>query len=178
MPKRSPAVQNVADIQEIFLKSFAIYGTALGSLREGNVIAHDPDTDCGIFDEDFTWEQVTEATRRGFSIVAVFGSRYHGMEIAFLRDGVKTDLMLMYRSKTHPGKVNNSLWENGGRNGRADEIPHEYDESMFQVVDGKLGDKTIRTLGESYVRHVYGENWRTPVKKWDWRTMHLCKKTG
>lgn len=178
MTERTLAAHNVADLQEIFPQCFAIYGTALGSLREQDVIEHDPDTDCGILSEHFTWDQVSQAVRKGFEIVAVFGMRHYGMEIAFRRNGIKCDLMLFYQDKDRQGKLFNCLWKNGGRNGMADEIVHEYDAEMLTVIQGKLGEETIRTLGESYVRHVYGENWKIPVRKWDWQTDHLCKKTG
>lgn len=178
LPMRANATRNVAELQTIFPASFAVYGTALGSLREQNIIEHDLDTDIGIRSEDFTWEAVNEAVRCGFEISFVFGMRHYGMEITFVRDGEKTDLMLFYSDPERPGKVFNCLWENEGKDGMANRIIHEYDEAMFKIQEGKLGDITIRTLGEDYVRHVYGENWRTPVKTWNWRTDHLCRKIG
>jgi hypothetical protein len=178
MIERARAVKNVVELQSIFPTSFAVYGTALGSLREKNVIEHDPDADIGVFSDDFSWAGVNEAIRRGFVIEAVFGSRYYGMEITFIRNGVKTDLMLFYTDPENPGKRFNCLWENGGKDGIKNAIVHEYDEALFAPVHGTLGDATIRTLGEAYVEKVYGENWRTPIKEWDWRTDHLCKKTG
>jgi len=178
MIERARAVKNVVELQSIFPTSFAIYGTALGSLREQNVIEHDPDTDIGIFSEDFNWDGINEAVRRGFTILAVFGMRYYGMEVALMKNGVKTDLMLFYADPEKPGIRFNCLWENGGRDGIRNAITHEYFEEILDTVQGTLGDATIRTLGQAYVERVYGENWRTPVKKWDWRTDHLCKKTG
>ena len=176
MIERARAVKNVVELQKIFKDSFAIYGTALGSLREKNVIEHDPDTDMGILEENFKWACVVEAARAGFTILAVFGSRYYGMEIAFARDGVKTDLMLFYADKEDPTKRFNCLWENGGRNGMEDVIVHEYDARLLEPITGTLGDAEIRTLGQAYVERVYGEEWQTPKPKWDWRTDHKCRK--
>lgn len=178
MARATVATTNVAELQEIFPQSFAVYGTALGSLREQNVIEHDSDTDIGILEENFKWEGVTEAIRRGFGIIAVFGMRHYGMEIAFRRDGIKTDLMLFYRSPDNPVKRFNCLWDNGGRNGISDAIVHEYDEQLLEPIEGQLGVERIKTLSEKYVEAVYGKDWQVPVKKWDWRTDHLCKKTG
>lgn len=172
---RERAANNVFELQTIFGKSFATYGTALGSLRENNIIEHDPDTDIGIFSDDFDWDMVSEAVRWGFNIVAVFGARHHGLEIAFKKGGIKTDLMVFYNKD---GKVINSLWLNGCCDINKDEIIHEYEKEMFEIQLGQLGDKTIRTLGENYINHVYGDNWKVPVKKWDWRNDHKCKKTG
>lgn len=178
MIESTRAVKNVVELQSIFPTSFAVYGTALGSLREQNVIEHDPDTDIGILSEDFTWDCVAEAVRRGYRILSVFGMRYYGMEIAFSKNGVKTDLMFFYQDPENPAKRFNCLWENGGRDGIKNAIVHDYDQAILAPVQGTLGDATIRTLGEAYVERVYGKNWRTPVKKWDWRTDHLCKKIG
>lgn len=178
MIERERAVKNVVELQSIFSDSFAIYGTALGSLREQNVIEHDPDTDLGIRSEDFNWACVTEAVRRGFTILSVYGMRHYGMEISFGRNGIKTDVMLFYKNPDAPGKIFNCLWENAGKDGMKNAIIHEYDEALFAIIPGTLGGSEIRTLGEPYVEAVYGKNWRTPVKEWNWRTDHLCKKTG
>ena len=176
MIRRAEAIKNVVELQSIFKESFAVYGTALGSFRENNIMEHDPDTDIGIFSEHFEWAGVTEAVKRGFRILSVFGMRYHGMEIAFARDGVKTDLMFFYKSKEDPTKRFNCLWDNGGRRGMSDQIMHEYDEKLFKIINGKIGSDFIRTLDIDYIEHVYGKDWKTPVTKWDWRTDHKCRK--
>ncbi len=175
---RGALAENVAELLCLFPKSFAVYGTALGSLREGDIIAHDPDSDIGIFTEDFSWDQVVEAIRHGYTIEAVFGMRHYGLEISFWKNKAKTDLMLFYPDQANPKKRFNVLWDNGGRDGMSNAIVHEYDEALFEPIDGTLGRYRIRTLGEPYILAVYGENWRTPVKEWNWKTDHLCKKTG
>ncbi len=68
MIESARGVKNVVELLLIFPRSFAVYGTALGSLREQNIIAHDPDTDIGIRSEDFNWDAVNEAVRRGYTI--------------------------------------------------------------------------------------------------------------
>lgn len=175
---RAQAADNVTELLGIFDNSFAIYGTALGSLRERGVIEHDPDTDIGIFNEHLSWQSLNEAIRRGYEVLAIFGMRYYGLEIALKKDDIKTDIMVFYKDKENPVKRFNCLWKNGGRNGMADVIVHEYDETMLQPVIGELNGNRIKTLGEEYIKHVYGEDWRTPVKKWDWQNDHKCKKTG
>lgn len=174
--EKEAAINNVVDIQRVFPKSFAIYGTALGSIREQNIISHDLDTDCGIMSEDFSWEDVNSAIKLGFDILMVYGSSHYGLEIAFYRDGVKTDLMVFYKSKKDENKIFNCLWKNGGVNGLSDQIIHEYDKDMFEVIDGRLDKYIIRTLGVKYIEHVYGGKWKVPVTKWDWRTDHKCIK--
>lgn len=170
--------KNVFELLQIFTNSFAVYGTALGSLREKQIIEHDGDSDIGIYSEHFQWSMVEEAIKQGYKVNAVFGMRYYGLEIAFVKDGFKTDLMLFYIDKQNHEKRFNCLWENGGRDGIKNAIVHEYDSKLLDPIDGKLGNYTIKTLGEEYIKNVYGENWRIPIKKWNWKTDHLCKKTG
>lgn len=168
------AANNIVELQGIFKNSFAIYGTALGSLRERDIIDHDLDTDLGIIDSDFIWEQVTQSIKQGFSIISIFGLRFHGLEISLRKNGVKTDIMIFYERSD--GDIYNCLWDNGGRNGLSDAIIHEYDSDVFKIIDGYLGENKIRTLGEDYIKAVYGDNWREPVKTWDWRKDHLCRQ--
>ncbi len=173
MTFQEQAIINVHGLQQIFEKSFAVYGTALGSLREKNIISHDLDTDLGIFTEDFSWDLVNKAIALGYNIRSVFGMRHYGLEISFIKNEVKTDLMVFY----HDGeKVFNCLWDNGGKNGMTDKIIHEYDQSVFLIEDGQLGWCKVKTLGLKYILAVYGENWQIPVKHWNWKEDHLCLK--
>ncbi|MCK9598070.1 MAG: hypothetical protein M0R37_12075 [Bacteroidales bacterium] len=162
----------VVELLGIFPRSFCAYGTALGVVREGAILAHDLDTDIGVMSADFSWDSVVEAVRRGWEIRHVFGMRHLGLEIALMRDGVKTDVMVIY---PEAGGFTNSLWDNGGRNGLADRIIHSYPSPVMGVEEWRMGDVPVRTLGPAYLAHVYGD-WRTPVKSWDWRTDHLCRK--
>lgn len=164
---RESAQKNVVDMQRIFPKSFAVYGTALGSLRENDVIQHDLDTDIGIFIEDLSFSSLNNAVREGFDLIMTYGSPGFGYEMAFRRNGVKTDVMCFYRKD---GKIFNCLWDNW------EPIIHEYQPELFEVILGKLGENVIKTLGEPYVKHVYGDEWKTPITEWNWRTDHKCIK--
>jgi len=176
--RASVAENNVRELIDLIPHTFAVYGTALGAHREQHVLAHDPDTDIGILEEHFTWERITSAVQNGYRILAVFGMRHYGMEVALEKDSVKTDIMLFYQDKNKPGYRFNCLWENGGRNGVEDAIVHEYDERLLQTELATLGEHNIPTVGKRYLEHVYGADWRTPVTRWDWRTDHLCRRTG
>ena len=169
------AEANVAVLLSIIPKSFAVYGTALGFVREGGVISHDQDTDIGIFSDDFSWDFITRAIGHGFQIISIYGMRHHGLEISLRREGVKTDIMLFYREGD---KVWNSLWDNGCRHGLADEIRHEYNCHVFKTITVKLKNNGVNlaSLGEEYLEEVYGKDWRVPVREWDWRTSHKCIK--
>lgn len=163
------AEENVVTLLEIIPKSFAIYGTALGIVREGKIIEHDTDTDIGLFSDDFDWKIIDTAIKYGFTIISIYGTRHHGLEISLARNGIKTDIMILYRDNDI---VWNSLWDDDGRT----EIRHEYPADIMVATEKRAQRGSyVKTLGEPYLRYVYGENWRTPIKKWNWRTDHKCR---
>ena len=154
------AEENVVTLLEIIPKSFAIYGTALGIVREGKIIEHDTDTDIGLFSDDFDWKIIDTAIKYGFTIISIYGTRHHGLEISLARNGIKTDIMILYRDNDI---VWNSLWDDDGRT----EIGHEYPADIMVVTEKRVQSGShIKTLGEPYLRYVYGETWRTPIKNW------------
>jgi hypothetical protein len=170
MIDRETAERNVIELLRIF-PGFCCYGTALGIAREGHILDHDLDTDIAVMSEDFSWAQVSEAVRAGFVIITIYGMRHHGLEVSLERGGIKSDIMVLYREN---GKVRNSLWDNGSRNGMSDEIRHEYPAEIIVPITGSLGGSEVKTLGPDYLAHVYGD-WKTPVTSWDWRTDHKCR---
>ena len=150
---------------------FLVYGTALGANREQNIISHDLDIDIGIMRDDFNLAYVNRLIVSGFDLVSMFGSFNYGLELSFIRDGVKVDLMVFYIGG---GRLWNALWLNGGRNGLSDMIVHSYMEELFEIKELKVGDNYFYSLGEKYIERVYGVSWKTPVKEWNWRTDHCC----
>lgn len=169
------AIENIVDLQNIFRESFLVYGSALGCIREGTILAHDLDTDIGIMSEDLSWDKVNQAVKAGFDIFSIHGMRHYGLEIKFQRGRVRTDLMVFYHGEE--GKIFNCLWDNNGINGMKDEIIHEYPVEVFETFEKNLDGYAVKTLGEKYLEYVYGD-WRTPVYNWDWRKDHKCKKIG
>lgn len=152
-------------------KGFLIYGTCLGANREGDFISHDLDIDIGMMRNDFNLDMIDRLVRNGFNLIRVFGMLEFGFEMSFKREGVKIDLMLFYPSDSGAW---NSLWDNGGKNGLSDAIIHHYNWTELDIEELELGGVPFQGFGEKYLRAVYGENWRTPVEKWDWRTDHQC----
>lgn len=159
------ALQNLKAIRTAFPYAFLAYGTALGQRREGAILAHDLDTDVAIRAEDFDWAAVTKAVRNGLDLQRIHGSPDHGLELVFRAGGVKTDLMLLYR--TRDGRRWNALWD-GTR-----PIYHVVPEPKLAV--GELAGEQFWTPGTEYLRAVYGDEWMTPVTTWNWRTDHHCR---
>lgn len=161
------ALKNIKLFQKIVPRSCAVYGTCLGLLREGGIINHDLDTDMGIMINDFDYKIVNDLIKNGFMLRKVFGMPSCGMEMAFFKDGVKTDLMIFYKLD---GRIFNCLWDNGGKK-LSDMIVHSYDKSLFNLYEETDG---VRHLTRKYIEHVYGPEWRTPTSPWNWRTDHKC----
>ena len=105
------ALENIKLFQALVPNSFAVYGTCLGLIRDNGIINHDKDTDMGISLHHFDWSIIQTLGRAGFRVGRIFGMPSCGMEIAFHKDGVKTDLMVFYKLED---RIWNSLWDNGG----------------------------------------------------------------
>ena len=177
---KSVAVKNLKEISGILtsnnVRNFLVYGTCLGAVREGNIIEHDNDTDLGIIASDWKFDLLRQFYDKGYSVDFIFGMFYFGCEIALMKNGVKTDLMFFYENKKE-GYYWNCLWQNGCRNGESDKIKHIYPEVMFDnfwtvILAGYRFNIPAQT--EDYLILVYGENWRTPVKEFNWKTDHKC----
>jgi len=172
------AINNLKELDMIFkqagIEMFLLYGTALGAIREGNIIADDLDTDVGIMADQFNWSILNKISDAGFRILHIMGMWHCGMEISVGKNGIKTDIMLIYKDE-ESGKFWNALWDNGMRNGIKDIIIHSYQEIEISLFVSKLMDECFKCPTKRYLNHVYGKEWQIPHGGyWDWRTSHFC----
>ena len=166
------AIKNILDFTSCLNnKYFLVYGTALGTLRDGDIISHDLDIDIGIMEKDFNWDMVNEIFKKGFSLVRIFGMKSCGLEMTFKKDDIRIDLMFFYKDFN---VIWNSLWLSDGINGLKDMLIHSYSPEVFKVEEKILRGFKLNSLGEDYIKRVYGYNWRTPVKQWNWQSSHFC----
>lgn len=141
------------------------YGTLLGLMREGGVIAHDDDMDFGV-----TGASAQEIWKRirplGFRLVHAF--EYHGAitEIATCFRGVTVDFFFV---GTSDGKPVMYVWDwipdNGGRwPGRRFFPPsvQALERRHIGPVDVRIPANWERLLG-----FEYGPTWRTPDPGWN-----------
>ncbi|MCK5159909.1 MAG: hypothetical protein KAR08_12160 [Candidatus Heimdallarchaeota archaeon] len=175
------ALENLKELDAMFsqrgINMFLLYGSALGAIRENDIISHDLDTDVGIMADQYDVKIIDILKMKGFKVLHQFGKTKCGKEIAVMKNGVKTDIWLIYKDE-ESGKYWNALWDNGGRNGLSDMIVHSYSkEILINNHRELLGEFAFNTPGPKYIEHVYGPHWKTPKEKWNWRTDHHCIDT-
>lgn len=100
MLPRETALENLKDIRNVLNKYDISYwldgGTCLGAIREHDFIEWDEDTDIGVLEETFKEEAIYDIEKLGFKLEHTYGSRDKGYELAFRRNGVKTDIFFYY----------------------------------------------------------------------------------
>lgn len=177
---KQKAIQNLKEITIILtrnnVRNFLVYGSCLGAVREGNIIDHDLDTDLGIMAEDWKFDILRQFFEAGYEIRNIYGMFSYGCEIYLRKNGIKTDLMFFYKDEKK-GEYWNCIWDNNCVNGEVDKIKHVYPESLFNdfSMSSLDGNKfNVPMAVENYLHLVYGPNWKTPVKEFDWRKDHKC----
>lgn len=166
---KSVAISNLIDLAKLTdNKIFLLYGTCLGAYRSEQILEHDKDTDVGILAEDFSFELLTKLVRHGFKIARIYGSLNFGLEIALKRNGVKTDLFVVYENE---GRRWTSLWDNKCTKISRDCIIHSFTIDDFTNV--VLNGYRFKAPVKSYLKQVYGD-WKEEITVWNWRTDHHC----
>jgi phosphorylcholine metabolism protein LicD len=136
-------------------------GTCLGAIREKDFIDIDDDTDIGVLEETWNDEVIERLKDNGFELEMVFGERNKGYELAFLRDGVKTDIFFYYLK-------GDKRWYAMYYEDKM--IPMTYDKSIHaeQKAINFLGSNfNIPLKVDDYLRTKYGD-YMTKIKKEDW----------
>lgn len=168
MLPREIALKNLVDIRDVLKKYNVAYwldgGTCLGAIREHDFIEIDTDTDIGVLEETYKEEVTQEIIDKGFELIHKYGSREKGCELAFVRNGVKTDIFFYYLKD---GKRWYAMYTN-------QMIPMVYEAGIFEK------QKPVDFLGEEfmipidthrYLETKYGD-YMTKIKanEWDWTT--------
>lgn len=168
-PSRDTVVRNLLGARSI-LSSLGITfwltdGTLLGYFREGDIIGHDFDADLGLFIENYSEEIIPAFKRGGFDLKYVLGEKKQGLELSFIRDGVKLDLFFFYREGR---RVWHGAWEGQDKGRRRNLIKYYYDAFDLEEIEFLGSRFNIPADTLKYVETKYGRDWRTPVKDWDW----------
>lgn len=152
----------VRDALEAFgARPFLADGTLLGAIREGGFIAHDLDTDLGLFAEELRPEMAGAVVARGFRIKHQLGMPDRGFQWSFVRHRVKTDVFVYY---LEAGLRYHAAWW------KKLTVPIRYEYPAFEL-------KRVAFLGTpfwapadpmAFLERKYGPDWRTPKTDWDW----------
>jgi len=140
------------------------FGTLLGVIRDGKLIAHDTDLDFGVWLEDSSEAISSALVRAGFKQVhriEIDGGAY-GLEESYELNGVMLDLF--YFTKTNSGMYCH-LFPVLGKNKRAvREIFTSVNE--FKSISWQSLEVQIPINADQRLRDTYGEYW-VPNKGWN-----------
>jgi hypothetical protein len=147
-------------------------GTCLGLIREEGFIGHDTDIDIGVRESDLIDEVTTRLRALGFDLEETLGTPEVALQLCFRKRGVKVDLFVYYDD-------GQNLWHAVHRqvSGEWRYRRYVFDRDLFAApLAASFGDVPVRIPNppEDYLAAHYGENWRTPIKQWDWWTSPLC----
>lgn len=139
-------------------------GTLLGWLRQCDFIAHSKDVDVGIFIDDYQPALVEAMAAQGLQLTHRFGRPEDSFELSFASEhGLKLDMFFFYRDA--------GVFWNGGTQARTGR-KFKYSFAPFEMCWGDLAGIKARVPCPPlpYIKANYGEDWNTPVKKWDWKS--------
>lgn len=167
------ALKNLKEVSDILksmgLKHWVSDGSLLGLVREGKILDHDSDTDMGVMYSPLPRDFRTQFENAGFEIKHVFGEELGSLELALVKNGVKTDLFFFYRlnSKCHPMYSHSAFYDFEGDFYRRVDFRYR----MFLSVRWKRFQGTKLPIPANYRKYLktkYGDGWSVPVKIWDY----------
>lgn len=166
---REIGLRNLVDLTNVLSKHNVCHwlqsGTLLGFYRDGDFIDHDTDTDMGVLADTFTRECYRDILNKGFKLQYVYGYVADSLEIVFRRDNLNTDLFFHYTTK---GNIQyHCFFHDWKRNGNYRRYENRY--KPFKPKQKQYLNKTFFVPEDEllFIRTHYGDNWKTPVKKWD-----------
>ena len=166
---RETVVRNLIDAREVLVSLNITFwltdGTLLGYYRDGEIIEHDIDADLGLYIDDYSDDIIPAFRRAGFDVKYVLGEKKQGLEVSFVREGVRVDLFFFYREG---GRVWHGAWEGIDKGRKRNLIKYYYDPFDLKEVEFLGSRFNIPADTQKYVQTKYGEGWGTPVRDWDW----------
>ncbi len=155
--------ENLTAIRDILDKLDVPYwltdGTLLGCYRDKDFIKNDIDVDLGVYIVDLNDNIILQCKKAGFHLLRHSGSKDFGLEYTFTRKGCNLDIFFFY-------KENDFVWHGAWLYGKI--IKFRYPHFSLRKIMFKGQQFNAPENVEEYVRLKYGENWHTPVGKWDW----------
>lgn len=153
--------KNLIDInktlKKLNIKTWLQDGTLLGLIRNGKLIEWDNDSDMGCHEKNWTKEAEEELKNLGFKM-----NFRNKIGPRFSRQGSATDIFL-YRNESP------DVWSWSAKKGN---VEYRFDMPVFDVIEKEFWGEhfLIPENPEKWLEIKYGQNWRTPVKKWNYAT--------
>lgn len=164
------ALSNIIEITDSLKENGVTHwltdGTLLGYYRDGDFISHDTDTDIGAMCSTFNKSAFDSILAKGFRLMHVFGDPDNSLELAFGKNGVKTDLFFFYEKDNKLQHSAFNLFTSDGYH----RIDYSYDK--FETIEiNFLGNKFNAPDDVlKFILTKYGEDWKTPIKNWSYAT--------
>lgn len=139
------------------------YGTLLGWMREGTFLEHDDDIDIAVASGTDAEKVVAAMAEQGLSYIQFTWGARGTVNQKFVTDrGVMVDIFYLFTEGNHrmdEYKVVGHSLARGSHPLRGVEMIARAGLDVLVPVP---------TDPESYLAHLYGQDWQTPVTQWDW----------
>ena len=183
---RKNGYEYLSKIDEILtrngIKYFITYGSLLGIIREGKFMDYDDDIDLGIIEtEEFSWENLEKSMREiGMVKKHQFLLNNKITEQTYTARALSVDFFL-YEEEN--GKSISYIYYH--------KKDKEYKANQFSVavnitslisdvkrIPVQAGTAAVPSNPELFLREIYGEDWRTPIKGWEKERDIVLKEYG
>lgn len=156
-------MENLISMREVLNKLDIPYwltdGTLLGCYRDNDFITNDIDVDLGVYIDDLSQDLINASKKEGFHLLRHSGTKDNGLEYTFTRKGCNLDIFFFYKEKDF-------VWHGAWLYDELIKYKYPYFDLKEIEFKGEKFNAPANTL--EYVTLKYGENWHTPVGKWDW----------
>ncbi|XP_054843314.1 ribitol-5-phosphate transferase FKTN [Eublepharis macularius] len=164
--KKAKALLHLAalTLKSLGVRFWLSSGTCLGWYRQCNIIPYSKDVDLGIFVKDYKPDIIPAFQKAGLPLKHKFGKVEDSLELSFQgEDDVKLDIFFFYEEDDH-------MW-NGGTQAKSGK-KFKYLFPKFTLCWTEFLELKVRVPCETrhYIEANYGQEWKTPVKEWDWKS--------
>jgi len=158
------------------VKFWIDFGTLLGIYREGDVIENDLDMDLGMYLSEYTEKVDNAFYKEGFKLYRkiVIDEGKYGLEVSFIKKGIKIDLFCYSKFNSHLFKVHSfsnfpglGLTKSIKEKGELRVIEQCMPLKNFKVISFKDEEFLIPSNTEEYLSYHYGKDFMTP-RRWDY----------
>lgn len=146
-------------LEQLHVPYWLTDGTLLGCYRDKDFIKNDIDVDLGVYIDDLNDTIIEACKKAGFHLLRHSGSKEFGLEYTFTRKGCNLDIFFFYKEKDF-------VWHGAWLYGKI--IKFKYPHFDLSKITFKGHEFNAPQNVEEYVRLKYGDNWHTPVGKWNW----------